>query len=95
LYESFKKFITDFKKTWDVVENYQDLNESKYTLEGLFGENYVNEAFSLNEKYTKHHLVNEAENFTKAMSSGSLTLSGINSEKKYTVQDKGGFYGQI
>lgn len=94
LYHSFKKFIINFKANWDKVEGYQDLNESKDTLSGLFGENYINEAFSANEKYTNHYQ-NIAKQVSSAMSGGYLTVSGIDNQKKHKVEDKGGFYGKV
>lgn len=94
LYKSFQEFIKDFKTNWDKIENYQELNESKDTLTKLFGENYINEAFSANEKYTKFYH-NQATKLSNAMSSGSLTFSGTDKQKKHKVEDKGGFYGEI
>lgn len=36
-----------------------------------------------------------AGQITQAMSAGGLTISGLNSEKKHKVHDKGGFYGKV
>jgi len=94
LYKSFQEFIKDFKTNWDKIENYQELNESKDTLTKLFGDNYINEAFSANEKYTKFYH-NQATQVSKAMSSGALAFSGADNQKKHKVEDRGGFYGEI
>ncbi len=94
-YNSFKKFIKDFKETWDEVENYQDLDESKNAFSELFGEDYVNRVFSLTEKYENSDLtISEAKDINTAFIGGSLSVSGSKSEKTISVKERGGFHGK-
>lgn len=88
LYNTFVKFIQDFKVNWGQLNELQGLHEVAEELKRIFGENVTNEAFKEQATYLEKSRNNKV---LAVISSGLLVAA---TTEKAVAMERNTFYGQ-